>query len=239
MKRITALFIVLGLALSQAACGSSDTSAEAETDAAEVSETAEAENNTENGTDSAETSETSDVSGALDIVTDSVTTQAFTDEAVAEEDIETILTAGINSPSSMNSQPWHFTALTNSEIISEISEAMRANMPAGANTALAKADIGSAPLVILISEAEGNDFNIGLACQSMALTANVLGYGTKILTSPCSLINSDYREALDIPEDMECGAVLIIGKEDTSLSADEVTAPTERNSFDDVVSYVK
>ncbi|MCD8090649.1 MAG: hypothetical protein LUD81_08545, partial [Clostridiales bacterium] len=129
--------------------------------------------------------------------------------------------------------------LTNSDIITEISEKMAANMPEGAKTNLAKADIGSAPLVIIISETEDNDFNIGLACQSMALTANILGYGTKILTSPCSLINSDYSEALEIPENMSCGAVLIIGREDTSLSEDEVTAATSRNSFDEVVSYVK
>ncbi|MCD8239230.1 MAG: nitroreductase family protein [Clostridiales bacterium] len=216
MKKYLSLFIALSLVFSQAACGGSTGSAE------QTAETAEADN-----------------SSVLDILTDSVTTQAFTDEAVTAEDIEKILTAGINSPSGMDSQPWHFTALTNSELISEISEAMKANMPAGVDTSKAKADIGSAPLVIIISETEGNDFNIGLACQSMALTANALGYGTKILTSPCSLINSDYKEALAVPEGMDCGAVLIVGKEDTSLSPDEVTAATDRNSFDDVVSFVE
>ncbi|MCD8158543.1 MAG: nitroreductase family protein [Clostridiales bacterium] len=227
--KLLPLFLALSLALSQAACGNTGTSSAEET----AQENIKTEENAEEKDTAAETA------GVLNILTDSATTQAYTDEAVTDEDIETILTAGINSPSGMNSQPWHFTALTNKDIITEISETMSANMPEGAKTNLAKADIGSAPLVIIISETEDNDFNIGLACQSMALTANVLGYGTKILTSPCSLINSDYHETLEIPEDMVCGAVLIVGKEDTSLSADEVTSPTERNSFDDVVTYVK
>ena len=49
---------------------------------------------------------------ALSLVTDIPTTQYFTDEAVKEEDVTTILTAGVNAPSAMNGQPWHFTAIT-------------------------------------------------------------------------------------------------------------------------------
>ena len=49
---------------------------------------------------------------AISLVTDIPTTQYFTDEAVKEEDVTTILTAGVNAPSAMNGQPWHFTAIT-------------------------------------------------------------------------------------------------------------------------------
>ena len=52
------------------------------------------------------------------------TTQYFTDEEVAQDDIDKILEAGINTTSSMNGQPWHFTAVTDSEILEEIGGAM-------------------------------------------------------------------------------------------------------------------
>ena len=46
---------------------------------------------------------------AAKILTEVKTTQFFTEEKIANEDIEKILYAGVNAPSTMNTQPWHFT----------------------------------------------------------------------------------------------------------------------------------
>jgi nitroreductase len=46
----------------------------------------------------------------------------FTDKALREKDIETILQAGQYAPSPLNSQPWHFTLVRNKETLSTLAE---------------------------------------------------------------------------------------------------------------------
>ncbi len=166
------------------------------------------------------------------LLTDVKTTQFFTEEKLPEEDVKRILAAGVNAPSAMNTQPWHFTAITDEEVTKKLSEAMSSmrppaskdgKMPAppsqesgeapkdpperpegapegagnnserppmpegnkhGFSKAPNKAGIGDAPLTIVISCEEGSELSAGLAVQNMSAEAQLLGYGTKILTSP-------------------------------------------------------
>ena len=231
---------------------------------------------------------------ALSLVTDIPTTQYFTDEAVKEEDVTTILTAGVNAPSAMNSQPWHFTAITDQATLQQIADDMGGGFPAGmqpstegetgadapaalpedwdgelpegmqppegpgdgedmpsapadngeeSGAAPAKADITGAPLAIVISCGEGSELDAGLACQTMSVTAQLLGYGTKILTSPTIALNGEkqeeYRQLLGIPEDYSAAAILLVGYADTSAEeTDGATGATERNPLDEQVTYV-
>ncbi len=57
----------------------------------------------------------------VDVIIGTGTTQSFTDEAVSTEDLKTILRAGISAESAINQQPWFFVAVTNQEMIQEIS----------------------------------------------------------------------------------------------------------------------
>lgn len=211
------------------------------------------------------------------------TTQFFSDEAVASEDVNKILEAGVNAPSAMNTQPWHFTAVTDKETLEKIAGAMGSmkppadmgdfkpdgDMPAppdGASDSMpappanmpdaqsgdkpdfakmpAKAGVGDAPLAIIISCAEGSELDAGLAVQNMSAEAQILGYGTKILTSPTMALNgeskAEYAELLNIPEGQSVVAVLIVGKaasaEDTP---DATSSATTRKAFDDVVTIIE
>ena len=263
---------------------------------------------------------------ALSLVTDIPTTQYFTDEAVKEEDVTTILTAGVNAPSAMNGQPWHFTAITDQTVLQQIADDMGGGFPAGmqspaegeggtdipstppegwdesmelpegvqlpedwggelpegvqppegwdesmelpegveppeglgdgesmpsapadnggeSGAAPAKADITGAPLAIVVSCAEGSELDAGLACQTMSVTAQLLGYGTKILTSPTIALNGEkqeeYRQLLGIPEDYSAVAVLLVGYADSSAEeTDGATGATERDPLDEQVTYV-
>lgn len=56
----------------------------------------------------------------IDVLLNSKTTQAFTQEDLAEEDLNTILLCGINAQSAMNSQPWHFSVLTDDETLAAL-----------------------------------------------------------------------------------------------------------------------
>lgn len=225
----------------------------------------------------------SDVREVPAAIVDIATTQSFTEEAVSAEDMETILLAGINAPSAMNGQPWHFSAVTDSALLEQIAEDMSAGRPgmspagggsgagtpgmspAGADADVgmpeappaatdtstkipgtppaaggAKAGIADAPLAIVVSCRNGSELDAGLACQTMSVAAILMGYGTKIVTSPTIALNGvrqeQYRELLGIPEDYAAAAVLLIGH--AADISDAATSATVRNSMDEVVSRV-
>ena len=66
---------------------------------------------------------------AIDAIITVGTTQAFTDDPVPEEDIQTILQAGLASESAINQQPWFFVAITDQDVMAELSAS--SGMPAG------------------------------------------------------------------------------------------------------------
>lgn len=57
---------------------------------------------------------------AVDTILATGTTQAFTNDPVPEEDIRTILQAGLSTASAINQQPWFLVALTDQELMKEI-----------------------------------------------------------------------------------------------------------------------
>ena len=225
-----------------------------------------------------ETAKKSNYSDVAKMLTEVKTTQFFTEEKIAEEDIYKVLSAGVNSPSAMNSQPWHFTAVTNEEVSKKLADAM-SNMqmkpptmngdahkvsptqsgtpkmptpdavkdapkaPEGGTGFLKmpnKAGIGDAPLTIVISCKEGSELDAGLAIQNMSAEAQLLGYGTKIMTAPTIALNNDeYKALLSVPEGQKIAAVLIVGKAATEKdNPDAVSGATTRNPFDDVVTII-
>ena len=253
---------------------------------------------------SAPPAEETDVVGQI---ADIATTQYFTDEAVSDGDIETIVAAGINAPSAMNGQPWHFAVITDAAVLQQISEDMKGGMgkmppaggtlpegmerpegmemkrpeggaegtkpefpgsaagseqkppegftppqgangaafpPSGAPGGATKAGLTDAPLAIVVSCADGSELDAGLACQNMSVTARLLGYGTKIISSPTMALNgekqAEYRQLLGIPENQSAAAILLIGREDTSVdeTTDGYTGATARKPSDELVTYV-
>lgn len=188
------------------------------------------------------------------------TTQAFTGDPVSDDDLTAILNAGINAPSAMNSQPWHFSVITDSELLSEIASsptgapkdmnkaentsdgsdaAENASKPASPAAGKKKLSLADATVAIVVSASSNlstDSFDCGLACDRMSVAAISLGYGAKIVSSPAETINNGYKDRLGIPDGMDAVAVLLIGVEDTSNDA--VSSATVRNSFEDTVTYV-
>ena len=64
------------------------------------------------------------MTAAAELIADIPTTQAFTDDEVPDEDIDKILSAGINAPSAINGQNWHFTAVTDDDVLQQIADSM-------------------------------------------------------------------------------------------------------------------
>ncbi len=326
MKQKFTGFVGLSLALALlCGCSSSTTNATTKTET-DVSSQETAQTQTQTEESSMQTID------AAALVADIPTTQYFTEDAVADEDLEQILLAGVNAPSAMNGQPWHFSVVTDDAVLQDISDEMSAamtappagatapadaetedaespeadteesteasdaaeqstedteapaeesedtadaasvettedtaiedtetdmtaeeaageeaetEMPAPAASAKTKAGLTDAPAAIIISCADGSELDAGLACQNMSVEAQLLGYGTKILSSPTIALNgsrqAEFYEQLGVPEGYTVVAVLLIGVEDTSVdtTADTYTGATERNPLDEVVTYIK
>lgn len=235
-----------------------------------------------------------DMADAADLLTEVKTTQFFSGEKVTEADMEIILAAGVNAPSAMNTQPWHFTAVTDAATIEKLAGMgggmmipsdfggsgsmpegmpdMSGNMPEGMPNmpegmpnmpegmpnmpegmpnmpgdgqsnflqSAKKAGLGDAPLTIVVSCEAGAELSAGLAVQNMSAAAQLLGYGTKILTSPTMTLNSDEAKALlKIPENQQVAAVLLVGKAASAEETpDAVASATARNAFDQVVTVI-
>lgn len=78
---------------------------------------------------------------AVDAILSSGTTQAFKSDAVAEDDLNIILQAGLTTASAINQQPWHFAVITNQDVMKEIGSAGMGGAPAG----MAGAPAGAPP----------------------------------------------------------------------------------------------
>ena len=89
MKKLSILTCSIFLLVLLSACSQSDTSSQV----------------------SSQTTQKAD-SSAAEMLTSVKTTQAFADEKIPSEDVEAILKAGVNAPSAMNTQPWHFSVVT-------------------------------------------------------------------------------------------------------------------------------
>lgn len=97
------------------------------------------------------------------------TVREFKPDAVPEEVVYKILQAGRWSPSSSNSQPWHFVVVQNRETLQRLAE-----------IATQGAFIGNAPLAIatVMDNATRPQLDAGRALQQMELVAWSEGLGT-------------------------------------------------------------
>lgn len=178
-----------------------------------------------------------------EIFKDIPTVQAFLADEISESDLRTILESGINAQSGMNGQPWHFSVVKNKDLQNRVAEELRSFMPGNLPESVRiKAGFNGAPIAIVISGKENSDFDCGLAMQAMAFQAEILGYGTKIISSPNIVFHgenrAEYKSLLKIPEDMETISVLLVGKTDSEKS-DAISSATTRKSYEEIVSIVE
>lgn len=86
----------------------------------------------------------------VDTILTAGTTQAFTDEVVSDEDLQTILQAGLASESAINQQPWFFVAITDHTIMEELSAS-------GAMPPMSSGEMPDAPKGDMPAPTGGND----------------------------------------------------------------------------------
>jgi len=142
----------------------------------------------------------------------------FLDKTVPEDALSAIIKCGIYAPTARNRQSWHFTVITNREVI----ETMNAYALEGMNKLGIQKEPGyhlffHAPVVIVLSSAlEGySEINCGCALQNIALAAKSLGLDTCIIGQTRYMYQQDnimeLNRLLKIPEGYQHDCSIAIG----------------------------
>ena len=151
--------------------------------------------------------------------------RAYAPTQLTQEQLQILLKAGMDSPSAVNRQPWHFTVVQNQELLKEINQAvweetMKQN-PENRSPRFADPNFDvfyHAPTVIFISADKENYWNhmdSGIACQNICLAAESIGLGTVILGMPRAAFQNEkaeeFRKALLFPETHEFTIAIAVG----------------------------
>ena len=109
----------------------------------------------------------------------------FDGQPIGDEELDTIVTAGLYAPTGMNRQPWHFTVVRSKEMLARIGEARAQlpppppppGMPAGGPPPMMGDPMRNAPVLILVSAKEGmtSQTDCCLAMENMFVAAASLG----------------------------------------------------------------
>lgn len=120
--------------------------------------------------------------------------RGFSDAALNDEQMQSLIDAALASPTACNYQDWHFIFVTDKALLKQYSDEYRANMLLQLDDAhkakYNKYDLFfNAPLVVFITLPEQPrsrfaDVDAGIAVQNLALSAQGMGLGSVILGRP-------------------------------------------------------
>jgi len=71
------------------------------------------------------TPKSSDAQAIIDNIMTRTSIRQYTDEPVSQQDVETLLRAGMAAPTAVNAQPWHFVAITDKDKLKELAATNR------------------------------------------------------------------------------------------------------------------
>ena len=166
-------------------------------------------------------------SDAIDAIMASYSGKSFKEGVVPDDVLDTILQSGQKAPSATNAQPWHFTAIKNSEIAAQ----------------LASRNYVEGAAVIVVSgrpdEKVGVNvaFDCALATQNMYIATQSLGLGAHLYYGGVQNINDSMKESLGIPDGYEAQIIMLVGYLDDSVDA--VTSASARNPLSGNVNYIE
>ncbi|MBQ6560258.1 MAG: nitroreductase family protein [Erysipelotrichaceae bacterium] len=107
--------------------------------------------------------------------------KVFDSKPIDDENLETIITAGLYAPTGMNRQPWHFTVIKSEEGLARFAQARRSlPLPPGIPPEAAARfgdPMRNAPVMILVSAKEGGTSfeDSCLAMENMFIAAASFG----------------------------------------------------------------
>lgn len=160
-----------------------------------------------------------------DAITARRNVRAYTDQPIADADLDRILEAGRRAPSSKNTQPWDFVVVTDRDRLARLAKVWQ-----GAGHVA-----GSAATIALIAPDREEppqrvEYDLGQATMAIMVAAADLGVGT----GHTAVADQDLaRELLGFPADRRCAYLIALG-----YPADRPLRPIRdpaRQPFDEVV----
>jgi nitroreductase len=148
----------------------------------------------------------------------------FAAGAIPTADLNIIIQAGINAPSAVNRQPWHFTVVQNQALAKKlVSNIVDGNV-----------------LIIVSAQGDGKTNNVqildcALAVQCIYLAAQALGYDSRIYTGPIDNLNSSLKAEFSFPSGHSAIALVRVGKAQGAVDA--VSAASSRKKAEELVTY--
>lgn len=178
----------------------------------------------------------------LESIFDRRSNRGYSPEPVSEEHLELLKKAALASPTAKNAQSWHFSFVTNKELIKSVEEASAETFEAAGEEAIAKriregGIFYDAPLAVFISsdkESNWGHVDAGIAVENLALAAHSMGLGSVIIGFCRAAFAGERAEelskALQFPEGYEFSVAISIGTPTVSKEAH----PIKRNKIVDI-----
>lgn len=179
----------------------------------------------------------------LDTIMKRRSTRSYKEEQIKEDDLQSILDAGIQAPSANNCQSWHFTVIQNKEFIQYMNEKSKEIMINSEDKRISDAGKGNvnlfydAPTLIIVS---GNEDEISAKVDCSAAIENMLLAGESleiggVWIGMLRFFISDNKEVrkLNIPNGFRPFYAVALGYK----KHDAVSGPGKRNK--DVLNYIR
>ncbi|MFA9397358.1 MAG: nitroreductase family protein [Clostridiaceae bacterium] len=164
-------------------------------------------------------------------------------EQISQQELQTILDAGIQAPTANNMQPWHFTVIQNKDLINKMSDKSKEVMLESDNEGIVnmgKSPVNifyNAPTVIVVSGKEvvpSALVDCSAAIENMLLASESIGLGTVWIGLVRFFFSlKDEVKKLELPEGYVPFYAVSIGHKEN----DTIQGPSKRNK--DVINYIK
>ncbi len=113
----------------------------------------------------------------------------FTDELLTRDELDTLAQAALASPTGMDAQPWHFSFVTDRQVIAAVSEGALDTFRRAGNQAVLdrmaarhpSLFYGAALVVFIALRTGASAIEAGIAAQTLALAAQSMGLGSCII----------------------------------------------------------
>ncbi len=160
-------------------------------------------------------------------------TRAFGGGKVEKEKLEKIIEAGLYAPSAHNHQPWHFTVISDQDLLDELNRESKAFAKTFDDEMIQRMASNDklnifygAPTAILVSGEKAAmmpEVDCAAATQNMLVAAESLGVGSCWIGFVTFLFKSEkgayYKEKLGIPEGYEPYYAVSLGEKKQAHSA--------------------
>lgn len=139
------------------------------------------------------------MANVLETIKTRCSVRAYTDEKLTDEQVNTLVKAGLLAPTATNKQELHFTVVANdSDLVNEIQQDLNPN-------AKVPFHYGSSHLFVISGQDEfgWTDVDAGIAVENMHLAATDMGLGSVIIGAIAGVLTGEkkayYSEKLAIP----------------------------------------